>query len=110
MIPSVTRRSSFDALRRDGLRVRSGPVSVMYAAVEPTPAIAFAIGKKFGNAVERNRARRRLRSAFNDVTQGRELVAGAYQISCSRAVLRSDYAALVAALERCLDRLSPSSV
>ncbi|MEZ5376699.1 MAG: ribonuclease P protein component [Acidimicrobiales bacterium] len=102
----MTRHSSFAALRRDGQRVRSGPVSVVFAAVEPHPALAFAIGKKFGTAVERNRARRRLRSAFHDVAKARVLPPGAYQISCSRAVLTSDYTMLATSLDRCLDRLS----
>lgn len=30
----------------------------------PVPLVAFAIGRRFGNAVQRNRARRRLRAAF----------------------------------------------
>ncbi len=110
VIPSVTRHSSFAALRRDGRRVRSGPVSVIFAAVEPDARLAFAIGKKFGTAVERNRARRRLRAAFNDVAAIQELPAGAYQVSCSRAVLDTEYTRLTASLERCLAQLAPASV
>lgn len=84
-------------------------MSVVFAAVEPNPTLAFAIGKKFGTAVERNRARRRLRAAFHEVAADRILPAGAYQVSCSRAVLDSEYARLTASLERCLAQLAPAS-
>lgn len=57
----------FETLRTSGRRIRRGPLTVTYVALdrhEDGPAVAFAIGRRFGPAVQRNRARRRLRAAF----------------------------------------------
>ena len=64
-IGRVHDRRSFLRLRAEGRRGRSGPVSVT-AVLDPTldpPRVAFAIGRPTGNAVVRNRVRRRLRAA-----------------------------------------------
>jgi ribonuclease P protein component len=75
-------RATFDALRRDGRRARRGPMTVTYLAGGDRPRVAFAIGRKVGPAVVRNRLRRRLRAAARDLERGPGgLAPGAYLVS-----------------------------
>lgn len=83
-------------------------MTIRFAAVEPHPTLAFTIGKRFGNAVERNRARRRLRAAFTELAREVDLVPGAYVISGSRAVLTCEFDSLIRSIARCCEQLSPS--
>jgi len=48
--------------------------------------VAYAIGRRFGNAVERNRARRRLRAAIA-LDQALLLPGGAYLVAAERSVM-----------------------
>ena len=52
-------------MRRSGRRCRVGGVEVIVAAGGPgLPRVAVVAGKKVGRAVDRNRAKRRLREAI----------------------------------------------
>jgi ribonuclease P protein component len=48
--------------------------------------VAYAIGRRFGTAVERNRARRRLRAAIS-LDQALLLPGGAYLVAAERSVM-----------------------
>lgn len=104
--------------------------------VHPTPPpyeldrveVAYALGRRYGTAVERNRARRRLRDAFSsawvqyreqhlsteDDPRGSELrpapdiVTGAFLLSGTRRVLTAPFADLVDNMLGCLGRLTPT--
>jgi len=70
--------TAFAALRASRHRVRRGPLSVTWAAspVDEPPRVAYAIGRRVGGAVERNRVRRRLRTVMADLdpAPGRYLI------------------------------------
>lgn len=89
----------FDTLRTSGRRIRRGPLTVTYVALdrhEDGPAVAFAIGRRFGPAVQRNRARRRLREAFRQARAGIDgPVPYALLIQARPAVLEAPFASLV---------------
>ena len=97
LIGSVGDRATFDALARDGRRGRQGPVTVTYlpAAAAPRPSmdrvrVAYAIGRRVGPAVTRNRVRRRLRHAVAE--HGDLLVAdGAYLVTPRPGVAEIPY-------------------
>ena len=76
LIWRVRGRAEFDQFRR-GQRGRSGPVTVTFVPEAGlVPKVAYAIGRKVGPAVVRNRLRRQLRSvmASLDLSPGRYLV------------------------------------
>lgn len=84
------------------------------ARLEPgsgSPQVAFALGRSFGKAVDRNRGRRRLRAAFVEVWQDQdpsrsEAMAGAFVLSGSRGLLTAPFAQLLADVEACFGRLA----
>jgi ribonuclease P protein component len=77
----VRDRATFAALRA-GRRGHAGPVRVTWVpepeAGDP-PRVAFAVGRRVGPAVARNRVRRQLRAVTADLA--RVLAPGAYLVS-----------------------------
>ena len=88
MIGRVRDRTTFAALRSQGVRARSGPFTVTFVpdALAPAPPgspparVAFAVPRRVGRAVDRNLIRRRIRSILGDLPQDR-LPVGAYLIA-----------------------------
>jgi ribonuclease P protein component len=93
-------RRTFAELRADGVRRRSGPVSVTAIVDhgEVYARAAFAIGRSVGNAVDRNTLRRRLRAAMGDLRPA----PGAYLISVTPGARGLPYRELRHHLERAL--------
>ena len=104
----------FAALRRSRHTVRSGPLRITWAppatASAPggpagaVPAVAYAIGRRVGPAVVRNRLRRRLRAAMNETRPA----PGDYLVHADPAAASVPYADLKALVSHALDALSPS--
>jgi ribonuclease P protein component len=87
LIRRVRDRATFAALARAHRR-RAGPVSLRFlsdGSDEPA-RVAYAVGRRFGNAVERNRARRRLRAAIA-LDEALLLPGGAYLLAAERTVM-----------------------
>ena len=87
------------------------------------PQVALALGRRFGNAVERNRGRRRLRAAFrvawtartdgeSELAPPAPVLTGAFLLSGSRRLLTDPFESIVSSITTCLDnlqaRLSPA--
>lgn len=80
LIGRIRTRAEFERLRRDGRRVRIEPFWCSHLS-DPTsnpPRVAFAISRAVGNAVIRNRLRRRLRAIMMDL----DIPPGLYLIGC----------------------------
>ena len=87
LIWRVRDRATFEALA-GARRWRAGPVSLRFLSdgSDDPPRVAYALGRRFGTAVERNRARRRLRAAVA-LDEALLLPGGAYLLAADRAVM-----------------------
>jgi len=100
-------RSAFEGLRRAST-VRSGPFTVSWLPAVPgqPPALAFAIGKRVGNAVVRNRLRRRLREAARHLVT---LPPGTYLIRARPSAVALSFQEISAHLSRATSSLPTSA-
>ncbi|MDA8314437.1 MAG: ribonuclease P protein component [Actinomycetota bacterium] len=99
VVGRVRTKATFRALSRPDGRARRGPVSVDFSRVAGTgglPLVGYAIGRRHGNAVARNRLRRRLRAAVRCV--GPRLDAGAYLVRATPGAGELDFEALCRAV------------
>jgi ribonuclease P protein component len=79
-------RSAVTALKRSASRASRGPIRVQFqrdteAAARAFPLVGYAISRRNGNAVARNRLRRRLRAIIQDAAGSLE--PGTYLVSTS---------------------------
>jgi ribonuclease P protein component len=97
LIWRVRDRATFAVLARAERHAR-GPVTIRFVPgeSEAPPRVAYAVGG-VGNAVVRNRLRRRLRAAVAHA-QGELAAGGAYLVSARREALTMPFGALVEAL------------
>jgi len=90
-IGRVRDQRTFRALERSGSRARSGPVTVtalLDAQRNQAGArVAFAVGRRVGPAVVRNRVRRRLRAAAREL----DLPPGAYLVAAAPETVELSY-------------------
>lgn len=103
--------------RRDFLRVRGGARwasdnFVLEAKPRPDgetgirgPRFGFTVTKKIGNAVVRNRIRRRLKEAVRDIAATKALPAFDYIIVARGPALSAVFCALVTDLSQALDKV-----
>ncbi|MCZ7527832.1 MAG: ribonuclease P protein component [Acidimicrobiia bacterium] len=102
MIWRIRDHATFQDLAR-ARRWRRGPVAVRFLAVGSTgpPQVAYAVGRRVGGAVARNRARRRLRAAIR-ACRDQLVPGGAYLVSAGAPVVTMPFGTLVDALSDCL--------
>lgn len=67
-ISTITKRSDFIYLRRNGNKIKSKLLSIIYVkSAQSNTKVAYIASKKIvGNAVKRNKAKRRLRSLVRE--------------------------------------------
>jgi ribonuclease P protein component len=97
----LTASAEFQALFQRGRRIDRPALIVLWRdAAEPT-RVGFAVSRKLGNAVQRNRARRRLREAYR-MARASAPVRAALVIIGRPVVLSEPFQALVAQMRQAL--------
>jgi ribonuclease P protein component len=102
---SLASGSGFSTVYRTGSRCHRGGITVIEAPSEETSiSVGFVAGRKVGNAVARNRAKRRLREAVRRVhlKQGTT-----YVIIADRQVVDAPFSSIVLWLGAAIDQESP---
>ena len=90
--------ATFAQLQRAGRRARRGPLTVRFVRLpDGPPRVAYAVGRRVGGAVVRNRLRRRLRHLVHDLAPS--LPSGAYLIAAAPAATTLESDELRRALE-----------
>jgi len=110
LIWRIRDRETFAAFRSAGIRGSGGGLTVVFvpdaeSPLQP-PRVAYAIGKKVGSAVVRNRVRRRLRVIFEQ-RQGspRPLRPGAYLVVVRPEAGDQTFATLASSVDQALTRI-----
>ena len=95
-------RQALEAVRAHGLTGRCGPVSVRFDPDRSSHLFAFAIGRRVGSAVVRNRVRRRMRAIV--AGERHQIPVGTYLVSARPDVTELTFEemrnAMIAAIER----------
>ncbi|WP_436794070.1 ribonuclease P protein component [Actinospongicola halichondriae] len=112
---AVSRRRDFASLGASRSRGRSGPVRVVHAPNPVSPddepvdpdhrAVAYGIGRSVGNAVVRNRVRRRLRVLMRECLDEGLLGPGQFLVSVGPGVVSLEFGELRTHLRSALAEL-----
>ena len=94
-------RRQFAALKHPTSRGRSGPIRLSFVESPDPAAVAYAIGRDVGNAVVRNRVRRRLRAIVEELSP--RLTEGFYLVKCGVETPNLTYDELRNHLNRAID-------
>ena len=108
-IGTVGSRRTFAELRRSSSRGRSGPLSVSFVAHSDwdRTQVAYAVNRKVGNAVQRNRLRRRLRAIVAE--RSVDLPVGAYVVRSTIGGPALEFDELKVAMSQALDQATSRS-
>ncbi len=103
-VGAVWSRRAFEELRRSGTRGRSGPLAISFLKQPSWSGIqvAYAVNRRVGSAVVRNRLKRRLRAIVSE--QGASLPAGAYVVRAGPGGPALGFDELRVAMNQALER------
>jgi ribonuclease P protein component len=103
-IGPIRSHHTHEALRRSSSRGRSGSLTVLFLKQESwsEAEVSYAIGRRVGTAVVRNRLRRRLKAIMSELAPS--LLAGAYVVRTGPGSSTLEYGELRVALSRAVEK------
>lgn len=99
----LRKRSQFLTVAR-GERAVTPSLILQAARRNGEPMIGFTVSRKVGNAVERNRAKRRLRAAVRELAPAHACPGHHYVVVGRRATLSASYGSILHDLRRAFSR------
>jgi len=93
----------FQLVYRKGQSAHSAALVLFYLPNTPAVSVGFTASKKVGNAVKRNRAKRRMRALFYALEP--QLAPGSYILVAKAATVDTPYAEMQKALHRMVERV-----
>jgi ribonuclease P protein component len=108
-VGAISSRRTFEAIRRSSFRGRSGPLSVSFLQEDSwsRSEVAYAISRRVGNAVVRNRTRRRLRAIISELAPF--LPTGAYVVRVGPEGPALDFNELKVTMRQALEKATRSA-
>ncbi len=105
MTPRLKKRRDFVALQKSAAKGIAKTVVIQARPAEDTIRVGFTASKKqIGNAVQRNRAKRRLRAAVEDALKSQAIAPHDLSLIARQDVLTRDYKLLVKDIVYCLKK------
>jgi len=103
-IRPVRSRRTFEQLRQHGAKGRSGPLTISFLQQPPWSGveIAYAVNRRVGSAVVRNRLKRRLRAIVSE--RASSLPAGSYVVRATPGGALLGFNELRVAMNQALDK------
>ncbi|MFM8002836.1 MAG: ribonuclease P protein component [Actinomycetota bacterium] len=104
MISRIQTRQIFHRLQAEGTYVRSGTLwgSMLIDSGWAQPAIAYALGRQVGGAVQRNLLRRRLRELFR--AKSMRILPGFYLVGAASGATKLSFVELGQEVDSLLER------
>ena len=99
---SLTGQQAFGSIYQQSIRTHSGGITVRAALNDGNgPLVGIVAGKRVGGAVQRNRAKRRIRAAIRTRTLRNNM---SYVITADKRVVTTPYPQLLEHLNRAIDQ------
>jgi ribonuclease P protein component len=107
---TIKARPEFLQLAKSGRKHASHTMVVQYGApaveADTTPVLGITVTKKVGNAVVRNRLKRQIRAAFQELTHNHQVKAGRYVIIARDRAKHADFAKLQGDMHYCIRKVT----